>query len=908
MTTEWTDVDGRTTDDEYETVITDVDGRTKDVEYGKTITTRNTEFCGAKQTRNDTERKLNATTITEITRERGVYGKERTNETMKVANGYDVTERMRTKRALELCTSYERVVTVGKDELAETDWEIHGPDDKLEAVARVIPYKDVEGTFTKFKGDEKENIIEWLDFFDRLCVWAKWDEFYKYVNLLKSLEDTVMGFAKLDGGRDYETLRAVLLRRYGSNVTRGKLLRRMAERKKGRTETVAEYVLDMVRWGRAARLNDREIAEFVVGGVDTVPALKLRLCSIHDLMELQESVEDMERQTIRLNGERGMIRQAGVCWRLRRCVNCGSKEHETDECPVKSLGRKCFNCNRYGHESAFCSEKVQRVMIGANEGPGIVGSITMGVTPSDYKTAKDDCEVEYGTNDRSGSTKEDQNYTGVHGGKMRDGTALDKSEDVNELKERAMSDTVANKVPDEDVTSRSATELNGDDVNRDRVDDGYRTAEGGGYKRDADKDKSKDGEYVDECKNGGEVAEDIIEDDEKSASCVDGNKEAGTNAGERKRTRDNDDYAETNGNDDELKAKVEYGHYGDKAIANEDGDETDLDWKNVKLSGNDSMWDRDDEEAKGDDGRRTVAELRDAVGDSRRDADEERPGIKEISVTESEWVASVIEDRAECGLEDVARVDAFASREDEMRGQAGVMRDDEGQNADVKRVIGNERIVRDNTRMVVDHFRMLKKMKDLIPEVKERWRSIGWELIDSHEIWKRTWTLLMEAYDLERQQQGIDLAPRWMPYELKRLIERSVPLEQLTEEILAEGENGSDTDEGAEQSYSCRRFTSDELREGDCDRMESEAADTGYIEYPEMRDGMMTDDTVAEVGELKDEVDYQRIEYQGRSIVNERATFMMRTFVRCGGAKGNLLIANASGGGELKGRLRERGM
>lgn len=1049
MTTGRTDVDGRTTDDEYEAVRTDVNDRTKDVEYGKAITTRNMDYCGTKRTRDDTERKLNATKITEIRRERGSNGKERTNETMKDANKYDETERIRTKRALELCTSYERLVTDAKDDLVETDLEMHGTGDKLEAVAGVIPYKDVEGTFTKFKGDEKENIIEWLDFFDHLCVWAKWDEFYKYVNLLKSLEDTVMGFAKLDGGHDYGTLRAVLLRRYGSNVTRGKLLRRMAERKKERTETVAEYVLDMVRWGRAARLNDREIAEFVAGGVDTGPAVKLRLYRIHDLMELQESVEDMERQTMRSNGERRMIGQAGVCWRLRRCVNCGGKEHETDECPGKSFGRKCFNCNRYGHVSAFCPEKVQRVMIGANEGPGIVGPITMGVT------VKDDCQAEYVTNDRSGSTKEDHSYTVEYGVKMRDGTALDKSEDVNELKERAMRDTVANKVTDEDNTSRSATELNGDDVNRDLVNDDYRTAEGGVYEGDADKDESKDGDQVNECKNDGEVAADIIEHDEKSASCGDGSKEAvryedetimngkkdknsnqdgdenewmeedlgqvdvyvecqkikfvdrtekifghdwttneydeykneDTDASERKRTRNDDELEvtvkcegeansnedvkecdgrgatttkidddfknvnlnrndpmleshddevrneETNGDDDELELKVEC---GDKAIANEDAGETDLDWKNVKLSGNDSIWDRgdddsNDEEAKGDESCRTVAEVGDEDGDSRRDADEERSAIKEMSVVESEWVACVIGDRAECGVEDVARVDAIASRrEDEMRGRAGVMRDGEGQNADAKRVIGNEKIARENTRMVGDHLGMLKKMKDPIPEAKQRWRSNVWGLIDAHEIRKRILTLSVKAYE----QQGHDLAPRGMLYELKRLIERSVPVKQLTEEILAEGENGSEMDEGAEQSYSRGRFTSGKLREGGCDRVESEAngyirlkvddadagdgwqrqcqaTDTGYIEYPERNDGMRINGTVAEVGELKDQVDYQRssiIECQERSIVNERATFMMRTFVRCGGAKGDLLIANASGGGELKGRIRERGM
>ena len=105
---------------------------------------------------------------------------------------------------------------------------------------RGIPYKDVEGSFAKFTGDDKENVIEWLKDFDVLCACARWGEFYKYVNLLKSLGNLAREFAKCDGGSDYESLRAVLLRRYGRNVTRSKLLRLMAERKKEQNETVAD--------------------------------------------------------------------------------------------------------------------------------------------------------------------------------------------------------------------------------------------------------------------------------------------------------------------------------------------------------------------------------------------------------------------------------------------------------------------------------------------------------------------------------------------------------------------------------------------------------------------------------------------------------------------------------------------
>lgn len=47
--------------------------------------------------------------------------------------------------------------------------------------------------------------------------------------------------------------------------------------------------------------------------------------------------------------------------KVRRCFNCGGRDHVNVNCPSKSLGVKCFECGQFGHKASECPRKSNAV-------------------------------------------------------------------------------------------------------------------------------------------------------------------------------------------------------------------------------------------------------------------------------------------------------------------------------------------------------------------------------------------------------------------------------------------------------------------------------------------------------------------------------------------------------------------
>ena len=71
-----------------------------------------------------------------------------------------------------------------------------------------ISYKDVAGSFRKYKGDNSQDVNVWLEAFDKIRRMANWNDFETFLNLKKSLEDAVLDVVDVEA-EDYESARRV---------------------------------------------------------------------------------------------------------------------------------------------------------------------------------------------------------------------------------------------------------------------------------------------------------------------------------------------------------------------------------------------------------------------------------------------------------------------------------------------------------------------------------------------------------------------------------------------------------------------------------------------------------------------------------------------------------------------------
>lgn len=161
-------------------------------------------------------------------------------------------------------------------------------------------YEDVEGSFRKFSGNETQNIVEWISMFDQMCTRTNWSDFEKLIYIRRSVTDEVYEHLFLDDDDDYETAKKVLLREYGGMWTQAAAVKRLLTRKKGRDESARQYVLDMRRLGRAARLNDPCVAQFILDGLDLDRKMKVALHGITDMTKLREMIERAEEYEIEM--------------------------------------------------------------------------------------------------------------------------------------------------------------------------------------------------------------------------------------------------------------------------------------------------------------------------------------------------------------------------------------------------------------------------------------------------------------------------------------------------------------------------------------------------------------------------------------------------------------------------------
>lgn len=157
------------------------------------------------------------------------------------------------------------------------------------------------------------------------------------------------------------------------------LRRRFEERVWKKGETFQDYVHDKIIMANRIGVDDDEVLRYIVNGI---PDVNLRdIARVQGFTSQEQLVyafqeirlEDRRSSVISKGNDNATVKRkdnksAGTSKSdkcevkvgdkpVKRCFNCGEKEHVSANCPSKDKGAKCFECNEYGHVASKCPAK-----------------------------------------------------------------------------------------------------------------------------------------------------------------------------------------------------------------------------------------------------------------------------------------------------------------------------------------------------------------------------------------------------------------------------------------------------------------------------------------------------------------------------------------------------------------------
>lgn len=172
------------------------------------------------------------------------------------------------------------------------------------------------------------------------------------------------------------------------------LRRRFEERVWKKSETFHDYVHEKTIMANRIAIGDDEILGYIIDGI---PDSNLRdLARVRGFMTKDEMLRAFSEITLRnrnhttaTDSSRLEEKKSGVRLKngkyaqdnasakaeernasgkgerniVKRCFNCGMKDHVSQVCPTKAQGQKCFECNKHGHIARNCPTKTNATMV-----------------------------------------------------------------------------------------------------------------------------------------------------------------------------------------------------------------------------------------------------------------------------------------------------------------------------------------------------------------------------------------------------------------------------------------------------------------------------------------------------------------------------------------------------------------
>lgn len=243
-----------------------------------------------------------------------------------------------------------------------------------------LAFKNVEDALECFSGDGNQNVKRWISTFEDTAEMCGWTETQSVVYLKKLLRGSAKLFANYEcHAKRWSKLKKSLIREFSETINSKQMHEQLRGARKKNEETYEEYVYRILELASHGDIEFEAKIQYIIDGIQDDEVNKVILYGASSVREFRKKLKQYETQ--QRNGRAKVVakqparndrpdrtKKLGPVrdgTRSKRCFNCGSKLHLSEECPDKGKGPRCFNCNEFGHVATRCSltrvEKKEKV-------------------------------------------------------------------------------------------------------------------------------------------------------------------------------------------------------------------------------------------------------------------------------------------------------------------------------------------------------------------------------------------------------------------------------------------------------------------------------------------------------------------------------------------------------------------
>lgn len=167
---------------------------------------------------------------------------------------------------------------------------------RAEPALRRLEFADVESAIPLFTADNTYNVHKWLDDYEDIITSMQGDARLKFLYARRLMAGTAKMFLRTASITTWEELKAALINEFGQRFTRQDIYQQLSRRRIHRDEAVRRYVLHMQEIASHVDVDEFELVQFIIDGLDDRSANVTILYSAKNLKELKELLVTYERR------------------------------------------------------------------------------------------------------------------------------------------------------------------------------------------------------------------------------------------------------------------------------------------------------------------------------------------------------------------------------------------------------------------------------------------------------------------------------------------------------------------------------------------------------------------------------------------------------------------------------------